>query len=482
MSSVFDKKRLKMPTHFLKKIPLLAAATTFLFTACEKDIPDQPKANLPPETHIFLKPDSALATTTSRQTIYWWGDDPDGFVIGFIYSFAANPAALSHWDEQNPAPGWTFTTANQRTFNLAFSSLDTAFMLQVRAVDDQKLVDPTPATLRLPVANSPPTVNFVANTDIPDTTFTVAAFAWTGSDLEGEETILKYQYALDDTAAGNWRDLPPTQKSIILKEADGITPGNHAFYLRAIDIAGAVSRIARMPKATSKTWHVRAPQGRLLVIDDYRPFDGGTEFYKAVLDTAVGIHSVLDIRIDRNTDNRPDFLLASGQALGETMKLFSVVIWYAETLEHLSEAQAAVPLFLDAGGKIFFSTLFERGFTNEAGELEFSPVQELGGEIDRLDNNLLILPDSARTDLPALRTQRILSFARTVTPKPTASVLYRLPLSTATPPKWTGTPAIAIENLPRSFVFMTLPLHHLNRNGSAAQFLAVILRKEFGLQ
>ncbi|MCG3118237.1 MAG: hypothetical protein ALAOOOJD_00400 [bacterium] len=470
-----------MSIHFLEKILLPVAATTLFFAACEKDLPDQPKANQPPETHVFLKPDSVLATTTSRQTIYWWGDDPDGFVSGFIYSFAANPVEVTQWDEKNPAADWKFTTANQQIFNLTFSRLDSAFVLRVRAVDDQKLVDPTPATLRIPVANSPPVVSFVANTDIPDTTFPVAAFAWTGSDLEGEETILKFQYALDDTAAGKWRDLPPAQKSIILKEADGITPGNHAFYLRAIDLAGAVSKIARMPKALGKTWHVRAPHGKVLVVDDYKPFDGGTEFYKAVLDTVVGAHSVLDIRIDRNVDNRPDFLPASGQALGETMKLFSVVIWYAETLEHLAEAQSAIPLFLNAGGKIFFSTLFERGFTSDAGELEFSPAQELGGEIDRLDNNLLISPDSTRADLPALRTQRILSFVRTVSPKPTASVLYRLPPSTTTPPRWTGTPAVAVMNLPRSFVFMTLPLHHLNRNGGGAQMLSMILRKEFGL-
>jgi hypothetical protein len=185
------------------------AAISMLFIACESDIPDRPQENLPPETHIFLQPDSVLATTTSRQTLSWWGDDPDGIVVGFIYSFAANPAALTHWDENNPAPGWTFTTANQQTFNLAFSRLDTAFVFQVRAVDDQKLVDPTAATLRLPVANSPPTVNFVANTDIPDTIFTVASFAWTGSDLEGEETILKFQYAFDDMTIGKWCDLPP---------------------------------------------------------------------------------------------------------------------------------------------------------------------------------------------------------------------------------------------------------------------------------
>src|SRR5574341_1473712 len=251
--------------YFLKRFFFTAATTTFLFTACENDIPDRPQENLPPETHIFLQPDSALATTTSRQTLSWWGDDPDGVVIGFVHSFAATPASLTHWDENHPAPGWTFTTANQRTFNLTFSSLDTAFVFQVRAVDDQKLVDPTAATLRLPVANSPPIVNFVVNTDIPDTTFTVAAFAWSGSDLEGEETILKYQYALDDTAAGNWRDLPPPQKSIILKETDGITPGNHIFFLRAIDLAGAVSSVARMPRSSGKTWHVRAPRGRLLL-------------------------------------------------------------------------------------------------------------------------------------------------------------------------------------------------------------------------
>lgn len=458
----------------------------FFLAACEKDLPDQPKTNLPPETHIFLQPDSALATTTSRQTIYWWADDPDGFVIGFIFSFDPNPAALTLWDEKNPAPGWTFTKANRLDTSLSFTSAKATFVLRVRAVDDQKLVDPTPATLHLPLTNSPPAVSFVVNTDIPDTTFTVAAFAWTGSDLEGDDTILNYQYALDDTASGRWRDLPPTQKSIILKEADGITPGDHVFYLRAVDIARAVSPIASMPRAPGKKWHVRSPKGKLLVVDDYRPADGGTEFYKAALDTMVlggsaGNYSVLDIRIDRNTDGREDFLPASGQALGETMKLFTAVIWYADSTGHLEAAQAAVPLFLAANGKILFSMQFRSGFTTDAGELEFSPVQDLGSRIDRLDNNLAIAPDSLRTDLPTLRTLRILSFVRPVNPKPTASVMYRLPRSTTNPPRWTGTPPMAVENSLRTFVFVALPLHHLNRGGGAAQLVAVILRQEFGL-
>jgi hypothetical protein len=174
-----------------------------------------------------------------------------------------------------------------------------------------------------------------------------------------------------------------------------------------------------------------------------------------------------------------DFLPASGEALGETMKLFSGDL-VRESLEHLAECAIGHSPFSECRRQNFFSTLFERGFTNEAGELEFSPAQELSGEIDRLDNNLLIAPDAAQSDLPEMRTQRILSFVRTVTAKPTSSVLYRLPLSTANPPRWTGTPAIAVENLPRTFVFMTLPLHHLNRTGTAAQLLAMILRKEFG--
>ena len=95
--------------HFLKKIFCPISIIAGLFIACESDIPDRPQENLPPETHIFLQPDSALATTTSRQTLSWWGDDADGIVIGFIYSFDANPAALTHWDENNPASADGYT-------------------------------------------------------------------------------------------------------------------------------------------------------------------------------------------------------------------------------------------------------------------------------------------------------------------------------------------------------------------------------------
>jgi hypothetical protein len=49
---------------------------------------------------------------------------------------------------------------------------------------------------------------------VPEITFTVATFSWIGSDLDGDETIREYQYALNDTVnPASWR-IPSPQYNL----------------------------------------------------------------------------------------------------------------------------------------------------------------------------------------------------------------------------------------------------------------------------
>ena len=255
---------LKPGTSMRSFLPVLALLA--LLAACS-ETPNNPRENLPPETYISLTPDGDLRTTTSRQHIHWWGDDPDGFVAGYQISF--------------DNVSWTFTSSNDSVFALSLSGSDTTYAFHVRAIDDQGngrwdsdgpygsepytdsngngrydsgepfvdfgLADPTPADLRYPIQNSPPVVRFTQGSDVPETTFTIASFSWIGSDLDGDETIREYQYALNDTLdAASWKSLSPTTTFITLRAADGLREGENAFYLRAVDIAGATSRIIRL--------------------------------------------------------------------------------------------------------------------------------------------------------------------------------------------------------------------------------------------
>ena len=143
------------------------------------------------------------------EVITWWGDDPDGFIAGYLISF----------DNVE----WTFTTRNDSVFALSLSGSDTTYAFYVRAVDDQGngvwdsdgpygaepfvdangnarydagesftdlgLADPSPAELQYPIQNSPPVVRFSQGSDVPEITFTVATFSWIGTDLDGDEIV-----------------------------------------------------------------------------------------------------------------------------------------------------------------------------------------------------------------------------------------------------------------------------------------------------
>ena len=51
---------------------------------CSKQFTNEPKANMPPSTRLWLTPDSVLLETSSRQHLYWYGEDPDGMVQGYL--------------------------------------------------------------------------------------------------------------------------------------------------------------------------------------------------------------------------------------------------------------------------------------------------------------------------------------------------------------------------------------------------------------
>lgn len=461
--------------HF---VILLCTALAFALSGCDENPPARPKTNQPPETHLFLQPDRQLATTQSLQTLHWWGDDPDGRVIGYLYTFAPDPQDITEFDSTQ-ATDWTFTQAMQKTFSLRFTGTDSVFRFQISAVDDQNAVDPTPATLDIPVKNSAPEVVFVPSATVPDTTFTAVVFSWTGTDLDGDETIQAYEYVLDDTTAA-WVEIPGKTTFVLLKEQDGITEGEHAFYLRAVDIAGARSETIRMPENPDRTWYVKRPRGRVLVLDDYGILDDAPAFYGGTLDTLAGEYSTLDIKHDGNRDGQPDLLPGSNLALVETMKLFEAVIWYGDFATNFDVARVVVPQYLESGGKILFSMQFTAAFANDNDELEFTPAAGLDQNIGRLFNGASLLPDPSRPDLPELQvksTTNVILNVKSIVGKPTAQPLYRLPEGGT----YTGTPILALENAQKTFVLFVVPFHQLNNLGTASEVLSIVFRSEFGV-
>jgi len=316
--------------------------------------------NLPPETYIYLLVDSdstGIDTTSSLQIIHWWGDDPDGEVIGYNYQ----------WDFQD-TPVWT----NQEidTLHLPIRSAYDAFSLSVWAVDNDSLQDPTPAVLRFPVMNSKPEIDFrigsnpsasPSNPDVIAYTFPTRTFVWDASDLDGRETIVNFRWTLDDTTT--WNELDGSEGSITIRN---ISPGEHQFFVKAVDIAGAESEVIFFPDPSDNTtpniWEVIEPVGDVLLVNDYA-LDQNTHvvqsFYQNILDDLIGPDNYTVWEIGTNLTpiiNPQNTIPYSITDIEAYFSYFKKVIWFSHLgRPHITQAGLGITKFISTGGKIFIT-------------------------------------------------------------------------------------------------------------------------------
>ena len=456
---------MKQIKHFL-----FLACIILGVNACTDNFSDNPKANQAPKTFLSIFTQNDLAPAISRQTFHWWGDDPDGMVTGFIYTLNPNAANRTTWQEDTTDPNWTFTTKSEETFTLTLSGTDSIFTFWVKAIDDEGAADPVGAIQKFPIINTRPEVEFPVGTDVPETTFTVATFVWSGTDLDGNDTIAHYQYVLDDTTDhSTWIDVDANTNSITLTADDGLTEGEHVFYLRAIDLAGANSPIIRMPRSENAIWFVKEPKSDFLIIDDYNIADNTDTFYKTTLRAIVGEVDVWDIKSNGQALDPPSSL-----AFLMTLKLFDRVFWYGDTSPNLEKAQVSLPEYVETGGNVLMTTSFKE-FSNNIGDpLDFSPADSLGDKISRITRNQIVLPvqDYAALGLPDLKVNTaIIPNVFPVVPKISSETMYVLPEN---PGVWEGTPPVGIINAEHSFIFFGLPLAALDGFGTVPQLLEKI--------
>ena len=510
----------------LKNIIILILIGVSVYS-CKENLTDAPIGNQPPETHLFLFPDSSISQQKSRLQVHWWGDDPDGLIVGFYFM----------WEGLDTE--WHFTTKNDSVFSLPIGTVDTNYTFKIVAADnsgngkyddeiirndinfgpepfvdengngiydpnelffDIGAIDETPAEQEFPIKNSAPVVEWSELSTLPAESFPVMTFGWKATDLDGDESIVNIYLALNDTSEfvelnGNVRLV-----TLIIDDVNAVEPAfnifvdgsankkletklinlkldaNNIIYLKAKDISGAESEIIRLPDTTSN-WFVKKPKGKLLIVDDYSSSDNIQSFYDGEFEKIrngelLDNYDIIDLE---KTD-----LPYQNITLLETIKLFDYIFWYSDASPSLEVINSVTQEYLQSGGKIAFSMTFQdssNSFQFDLSTLQnFLPVDSLGQKksLPFLLPGAKAVPETGFDGFPELKVETTIGFVRTYFPNQiAASPVYNLQSS-----QINGN--IALITNTKNLFFIGLPLNQCNGNGNIADFLEQLFYVEFG--
>ncbi len=338
---------MRISTPFLRAWPLGLLMLLALLAGCSVRKTFVP--NVPPETGLFVQ--GQLDTVNHLVHLYWYGNDADGFVTGFDLRLTSPQAPA---DTQ-----WIRTT---RTDSLIAAYTPTGLsepVFEVRAIDDDGAVDPTPATQQFTFTNKAPTVNFQGEPGINDSTFASVTLNWFGADPDGDGTKMVYRVWLN----GNEANADFTSNKFItiatdrFRQGGQLLSGPRTVYVQGIDDGGRAGNI------DSTTWYVRAPvsgtRARLLLIDDV-PSANPANF---TTDTAWTNTAVRNLAPDEWSLLRLEFTqpFRSSEDVRQTFDLFENVIWYRGTQTGfstlLNDYHDGIAAYMDGGGSFFIEGL-----------------------------------------------------------------------------------------------------------------------------
>lgn len=471
---------------------------SLLLSACQTGIKGDLQPNQAPETHtvadtIKRSGDNRL---NSEVHIRWWGDDPDGFVTGFEFSF----------DGSN----WTHSASNDSVFLLSPPpGKDTVdFHFYVRAIDNQGLRDPSPALLIYPVKNSRPVASILPGAFEPAASYPAVKMTWKGSDPDGFDNLSHFEYLWNDTTAepividkfnnsATFVALDPRAQAsefeVYLNNDESpqnfreqriILNDTNRFYIRAVDNSGA-----RSYYAASAPIFIKRVQSDILLVDAYTSgFQAVETFYTQQLN-AIGIDHMDTLRIfekkageyiNRSPDN-----LTQGRVFG----LFDYIIWFGSNAqESFSLAQKSTAGFFNSGGKMMMAMYISSSFDEQSQFLEFTPIHSLVNPVDTsiiLDINDTLMP--MQPGYPPLVSTAIVGVVKPIVAEIGSEVAYSAPLlardKNGNLSPWNGIRNVMVmrrqQGVPNFFI-SSLELQKLNGLGNADDLFRKVLIDEFG--
>jgi len=500
---------------------IFTVIVSVLIYSCKEEIVGVRNENQAPETSVTLYPDSVIIPQQTRLLVSWWGDDPDGLVAGFYF----------RWDDE----AWEFTASNDSLFSLKIGATDTTFRFNVAAVDaegngkydqqifqnnidfgpepfidknsngvwdsnekyfDLGLIDPSPAEFFFPLKNSAPTIEWNELSFLPDTSFPVMSFGWIAEDIDGTESILKINIALNDTLNpdniisldGSVRTITlrtnefasqnPLMEILIEGQENNINPEKlpgllfdnlNILFVQAEDISGAKSEFIRLPGIDPDDyWYVRKPVSNFLIIDDYATSDNAASFYAAMFDS-------LGLSGDYDVYSKLDSIPYKNVTFLETIKLFDYLFWYTDNNPSIDLASFSTQKYLSQGGKVAFSMQFPQ--TVDPVELQsFIPIisDSIGSKVSLLPGTE-IASDTTDPAYPNLKlTLNVFRVKSFYLSELAANPIYYYPNGEL--PGFTG-----FTNIELTEFFIALPLDKCNGTGNVKSLLQKIFFDDFGI-
>ena len=474
-----------------------------LFSACNTDFGEELYIGVPPETHLMVDTiirygDNRLQSEVKLQ---WWGDDKDGVVVGYAFTFDK---------EISEATVWNFTESQDSTFILAPpAGEDSAdYYFHIRAIDNEGHYDPTPATLVIPVKNSPPTVNFTGGINNPVRSFPVLKYFWTGSDPDGADNLLQYELFFNDTTgtpyildksvtSAIFEAQDPTaalpvcdvyQNAATLPNATTIggmkTNSWNVLYIRAVDQSNARSSFS-----IADSVYVKKVNSTVLLVNGYSTTSN--ESFYATHTAAAGFDVVDTLQVFAQSGGVYTQQSADNITQGKIFDLFDMIIWFSNDANNsFSLAQKTTEAFFNSDGKMLMSVYISSSFDPLSNFLDFTPIASLTDPVDTtliLDLGATLTPEEA--GYPALQGTSIVGIVKPINLQIGSSPLYSAALTakdnvhlTFTP--WTGNSTVIAKKSDfagnTNFVISTIELNKLDGLLNMDALFQKIIVDEFG--
>jgi len=469
----------------------LLGLSFFLLASCSKE---EDPINKLPDTKIFLGEInlSGEQRLTSQVEIFWSGYDADGFITGYELSINGGE--------------WTYTTSSDSVFKFAIGAeTDTPDIdLRVRAIDNLDKRDPEPAFLRIPVKNTPPTIEFNRDLIPEDSTWILLSLLWLADDLDGVETIDSVSLKFND---GPWYNFNSNLDFVSLvpedPQAEGSTPfdlylgldanpysgtinglelnNSNIIYIRAKDVAGSYSVID-----TLEPIFIKKQNSDLLVVDAGSAIPRPRNVWLPMINQIYSNGADYISLVDYGGNYVPAFWNPTFDLL---ISQYDKVFLNTDAAELngalvLEQAADAIQKYLNNDGKMLISTSLPFDIREGSAIFSFSPMDSLSsseGQARLVTDSQLVATANAM-GYEALTSSAFIVGADPFYAKTGAEVLFTAQLTRIN--GWSG-PNNAIAKSRNSEgntnqVFSSFELHLLNKDEDELKtFFDQVLNEEF---